>query len=232
MNLLLALALLAGDPESEWAAEPAPGQQQSETAPPASAPPAVTAERSPAFELSASHPLERQFAAPQEFGSGALQSTFRMGLQLDVGISPDSMGQLGGTFDFAWFPIRYLRLHASVGSAWIPSSRFVNSITSHGAVRLMAGADAVLPLKWVELFMGLESGMAYTDTNGFWFGCQFGPCPSSWQWQPTLRWRTGFDVTSLRPVLLGLDVGYAYIAPQQFGDVHFAELHGRVGFSL
>jgi hypothetical protein len=231
MGLLLALALLAGDPADEWSAEPASRQQEPVAAPPSSAPPAVAAQTTPAFELDASHPLERQFATEQEFGAGALQSTFRMGLQLDVGVSPDSMGQLGATFDLAWCPLRFLRLHASVGSAWVPTSRFQNSITSHGAVRLMAGADAVLPLRSIELFMGVETGTSYTDANAFWFGCQFGPCSSSWQWQPTLRWRAGFDVTSLRPVLLGLDAGYGYIA-QQFGEMHFAELHGRLGFSL
>ncbi len=225
MGLLLALALLAGDPGADWSAEPAPQQQ----VPPASPPPAVAAERTSAPDVSASHPLERQFAAQKEFSAGALQSTFRMGVQLDVGVSPESFGQLGATFDFAWFPIRYLRLHANVGSAWVPGTRFVGGVQSHGAVRVMGGADGVLPFNWGELFMGLESGTAFTDVSGICF--QFG-CPSNWQWQPTLRWRTGFDVTTLRPVILGLDVGYAFIASPQSGDVQFAELHGRLGFSL
>jgi hypothetical protein len=228
-------ALIAGDPDMEWSTDTQPGSVPLPTTPaPAPPPPAARAPLGPEAELAAAvTPLP---------GRTPLDKNFRAMLELDGAFSPNGMGQLGAGLEVDWYALRFLRLHAMLGAAWIPvSSPYAYNASpgtsSRGAMKILFGADAVLPLWWGELFMGLDSGLTYTDlTSPYAYpDCFNGPCGyygDNWSFAPAARVRAGIDVTLKRPLVIGADIGYGLIAQNFGGEAHFAELHVRLGFAF
>lgn len=219
---LLGLALLAGDPDLEWSTGN-PGSPAPEAAVGAPAPsmaPAVAAEPTPVVTQS----LTRE----------PLDKNFRLSLGVDFGISPSSYGAMGLSVELDWYVFRYLRLHGTLGSAWLPgrsqssydpygsSTGFI----SHGAFRMLAGFDGVLPFTWGELFAGLSTGTVYTSATNYNYSYF-----QQWDWVPAVRVRSGVDFTVFRPVVLGLDLAFAQFA-RSYAEVSWVELRGRVGFAF
>jgi hypothetical protein len=164
-------------------------------------------------------------------------------LELGGAASFSSAGQLGAGIEVDWYALRFLRLHAMIGAAWVPATTpsmygyysGSGGLTNRGAMKFFAGADGVLPFSWGELFAGLDSGAVYTSlVPSYPFGDCFGGCPYSEQWQvlPAARVRGGVDFTLARPLVIGFDLGYGLFAMNFGGEVHWAEVHARIGFAF
>src|SRR5437762_1205714 len=122
---VLSGALIAGDPDIEWS-ESAPGSGTAPAVSPAPPPPRVVA-RSEAPPLVAATPKRE-----------ALDKSFRIAVELDVGVSPASLGKLGVGLELDFYLLRYVRLHAALGSAWVAMSNY-GQVSNHGAVKLLGG---------------------------------------------------------------------------------------------
>jgi hypothetical protein len=149
-------------------------------------------------------------------------SRVRFDLVVAGGLS-DQAGELGASAELGWMVMRFLRLELDAGASWATNTQ------SYGIIRLLAGADAVLPLSKVELFTGIESGFTHTNLarpNTFCFDC----FPNSqWQWGPALRMRGGIDLLFWRPFVLGFVAAYSLVETSQFDFFNFAELGVRLG---
>ncbi|MBL8950032.1 MAG: hypothetical protein JNK82_04605 [Myxococcaceae bacterium] len=154
----------------------------------------------------------------------ALESHFRLTLELGAAFTTLDRPDLGAAVDFGWLPIKYLRLHAAVGGAMLPASLVA------GAFRLEGGVDGVLPFASGELFMGLESGVTYTNAGP---GCPFCFIPvTPYEWKPSLGARLGVDITTLRPLVVGATVAYSTFSERFGGDTHTFGFQGRLGFAF
>src|SRR5438045_3013336 len=151
---------------------------------------------------------------------------FRVQLELGTGIAKGPLAQLGGGLELDYYPLPQLRLHASGGASWISSTPDTGDRS--GALRLLAGADGVLPFRYGELFMGVESGFVYSNAED--------PRSCSlclrrygvpWEMVPAMRARAGVELGFLWPLVLGLDAGYELFSRDR--SVHWAELHARLG---
>lgn len=161
--------------------------------------------------------------------TGPLDSAYRITLETAVGGTPSGFAQLGAGIDLGWLPLRFVRLHALVGAAVLPGvGRFNRG--SDAALRLLFGADGVLPLESFELFLGLESGFTYTSAHVVCFDC--GIPFQSWTWMPSLRLRGGVELTATRPLLLGVSVAYGLFSGPLRVELHWVEVHGRIGFAF
>jgi hypothetical protein len=149
-------------------------------------------------------------------------SRWRFDLVVGGGFS-DQAGEVGASAEVGWMALRFLRLELDAGAA------FAANTGQYGIVRLLAGADAVLPLSKAELFVGVESGLTHTNLahpNTFCFDC----IPfSQWQWGPALRIRGGVDLLFWRPFVLGFAIAYSLIETSQFDFFNFGELALRLG---
>ena len=153
----------------------------------------------------------------------ALESRFRLTLEVGAGFTTLNQGDFSATLDFGWLPLQYLRLHVGLGGSVLPGF-FID-----GALHLVAGADGVLPFAWGEAFAGFGSGFIYTNVSERCFDC--GPIVI-YEWRPTLQFRGGLDFTRLRPAVLGVALTYAYNSRQTFSDTHAIGAQGRVGFAF
>lgn len=212
-------ASIAGDPDMEWSTDSAPGSPPLEVSPAPAPPPPAARVTAPAPAAPLREPLDK---------------SFRLMIELAVGASPSSMGQVGLGVEADWYLLRFVRLHLSLSGSWVPMSSaysyYQSSISNRGAVKLLAGVDGVLPFAWGELFVGVASGTTYTSALAG-YGCFDCGGYSQWEWQPAMRVRGGFEVSVARPLILGLDLGYGLFA-RQYAEVHWAELHGRAGFAF
>jgi len=159
-----------------------------------------------------------------------LDATFRLTLEPSLGFSPGGYAALGASLDFGWMPLRYVRLHTSAGAAALPTGNPIGDFDA--SLRVSFGADGVLPFDAFELFLGLESGLTYSESRRR-------PCfsclpfaPEGWSWLPTLRFRGGVDFTAKRPLVLGVAIGYGLFGGTFVRELHWAEAYGRIGFAF
>jgi hypothetical protein len=159
-------------------------------------------------------------------------STFRVQLELTAALGTHGAAQFGGALEVGWLPLRFVRLSALYGGAWIPLLDGYSE--QQGVMRMLLGVDGVLPFAWGELFVGLQSGLVHTNaSNGQGYCPYCYPYYSTWAWQASARLRTGVDLMPQRfaPLTLGFDFAYELLA-RQYPDLHWFAAHGRIGLAL
>ena len=158
------------------------------------------------------------------------EPTARVEAAFGGGFSLDGAAQTGGGIELGWLPLRWVRLELDGGGGYLSPGR--------GIVRLLAGADAVLPLAGGELFAGFaggfvrtnlaHGGLVFPNCIGLSGPCDGFPNPPEWAWGPILRVRAGFDVLHFAPLVLGLEADYTFIGAPFFG-LKSLELRARIG---
>jgi hypothetical protein len=230
---LLAFALIAGDPDFDWAEVPSSAPAPEVSPAPAPPPSALRQpERPNPVGAAPSGELDALVDRP-------LAKSFRLSAEVTIGISPSSMGEIGLGAELDWYPFQFVRFHATVSGAYVPYQQYLGVFESRGAARLLFGFDGVLPFTWGELFLGIDSGVSNSNVEAnSYYGCPYcgggGYGDALWTWQPAMRLRGGFDLTVMRPVVVGFDVAYTQFPARMyfFGDVHFVEFHGRFGLAF
>jgi hypothetical protein len=163
---------------------------------------------------------------PAEIAAIDPSTRFRFDVSINGGVAPEA-GQLGASAELGWMALRFVRLSIDLGAAMAPSANAMQGIT-----RMLVGVDAVLPLSGLELFVGLESGLTYTNLSRYPdFPC-FDCTRVQWQWGPSMRIRGGVDIMRWKPFVLGFSLAYALVEVQQWDFYSFGEFALRLGVTF
>ena len=142
----------------------------------------------------------------------------------------------GGDLELGFRPVPWLRLAFLAGAAWAPPDRPTYP-GNHGLFRVMGGLDAVAPLSWCDLFLGVVGGVQHTNL----FFDDYDPSrppperivpgyTTSYRSGPSLLVRGGLEAHLLRSVTMGGDVACGYFGAGAGDDLYSFELRFRVGF--
>ena len=175
-------------------------------------------------------------AAEQELAAADL----RVAIDVECAVAPSYAARVGSGIEVSVHVLPYLRVTADVSGAWAPAL-YLHESNGRGVFRTVMGADGVLRVKAVELFVGLSGGFVYSNVNPFshlanyCFDCgSFNS--SNWEASPALRVRGGLDwitppieLLHRRSLVFGASIAYG-----MFGRdlMHWLEFAGRIGMAL
>jgi hypothetical protein len=144
--------------------------------------------------------------------------------------------QLGGGLEVAVRVLSFLRLELDfVGARVVTYDPYIEL---RGYLRLLAGADAFLTYRRLDLFIGLAAGLI--DDDRHLYATVVGgnnPPPGTrpeldiWEWLAALRARAGIEVQIWDPLRVGASLGYGFSGGRN-RSMHWIELTARVGVAF
>lgn len=160
---------------------------------------------------------------------------------LAAGLGIDAQLQVGGLWianvaawadlEFTFRVLRWLRLGLISGAAWSPDNR-PSYPGQHGLFRVMAGADALLALRWGEFFVGAAGGIQHTN---LYYDDVWSAPPgysTSWHPGPAFLVRAGAEFRTRELFSLGFTVAYGFFRALSVEQRHSVEVHGRISVGL